>query len=111
MLRRLSVLALFMAAGWNIPAQTSPPRSEFKPAPEVPATPKALMKLPRTAITRAKFPVIDCHLHGGALRTAEDYRKMISLMDKTGLAMICNMDGSSPDSRASRKNALKTSSW
>ena len=92
MLRRLAALVLFTAAGGlNSLAQTSPP--EFKPAPEVPAMPKALMKLPRTEITRTKFPVIDFHLHGGSLKTADDYRKMISLMDKTGLAVICNMDG------------------
>jgi hypothetical protein len=28
-----------------------------------------------------------------ALAAAEDYRKMIALMDKTGLGLICNMDG------------------
>src|ERR1700686_899600 len=89
MLRRFSVLALFMAeTGLNSSAQTG-----FKPAPEVPAMPKALMKLPRTGITRARFPVIDFHLPGGSLRTADDYRKMIGLMDKTGVAVICNMDG------------------
>ena len=55
--------------------------------------PKALMKFPRTDISRAKFPAIDFHLHGGSLKTAADYKKMISLMDRTGLAVICNMDG------------------
>ena len=93
MLRRSPVLALLMAAGFNSWAQTSGSHTGFKPAPEVPAMPKALMKLPRTTITRARFPVIDFHLHGGSLRTADDYRKMISLMDKTGVAVICNMDG------------------
>ena len=53
-------------------------RPEFKPAPEVPAMPKALMKLPRTDITRAKFPAVDFHLHGTSLKTAEDYQKMIA---------------------------------
>ena len=52
-------------------------RPEFKPAPEVPAMPKALMKLPRTDITRAKFPAVDFHFHGRSLRTAADYQKMI----------------------------------
>lgn len=55
--------------------------------------PKALMKFPRTAIGRAKYPAIDFHLHGGSLKTAADYKKMIGLMDQTGVAMICNMDG------------------
>ena len=68
-------------------------KPEFHPAPEVPAMPKALMKLPRTNITRAKFPAIDFHFHGRALRTADDYRKLIQLMDATGIRLICNMDG------------------
>src|SRR5437588_47815 len=55
--------------------------------------PKALMKLPRTEITRAKFPVLDIHLHAGSLKTAADYQKMIALMDQTGIGVICNMDG------------------
>ena len=68
-------------------------RPEFKVTPEVPAMPKALMKLPRTPITRAKFPAIDFHVHGRELRTAEDYQKMIKVMDETGLGILCNMDG------------------
>jgi predicted TIM-barrel fold metal-dependent hydrolase len=87
MFREMLVLA---AAAAVVSAQTKP---EFKPAPEVPAMPKALMKFPRTNITRAKFPAIDFHLHGSALKTDADYRKMIALMDQTGVAAICNMDG------------------
>jgi hypothetical protein len=89
MLGRLSVLMLLVAAG----AAQSPTRPEFKPAPEVPSMPKALMKFPRTEITRAKFAALDFHLHGGSLRTGADYQKMIALMDKTGIGLICNMDG------------------
>ncbi len=55
--------------------------------------PKALMKFPRTNITRAKFPAVDFHLHGSSLKTEADYRKLIALMDQTGIGMICNMDG------------------
>jgi len=77
----------------NPQAPRFPSHPGFRPAPEVPAMPKALMKLPRTPITRAKFPAIDFHLHGGALRSAEDYKKMIKLMDETGVGVICNMDG------------------
>src|SRR5205085_6173167 len=101
--RRLAVLVLLGAAGsltcW---AQTAgaqakapqfPSHPDFKPTPEVPALPKALMKLPRTNITRAKFPAIDFHLHGQSLKTAADYEKMIRLMDQTGIGVICNMDG------------------
>src|SRR6266542_1547735 len=68
-------------------------RPDFKPTPEVPAMPKALMKLPSTPIARAKFPAVDFHLHGGSLKTADDYRMMIAVMDEAGLGVICNMDG------------------
>jgi predicted TIM-barrel fold metal-dependent hydrolase len=91
MKRLLPVLAATAAGVLTFLGQSS--RPEFKPAPEVPAMPKALMKFPRTPITKAKFPVIDFHLHGGSLRTAADYKKMIALMDQTGIAMISNMDG------------------
>src|SRR5918994_359771 len=74
-------------------ASAQGPRPEFKVAPEVPAMPKALMKLPRTPITKAKYPAIDFHVHGRELRTAEDYQKMIKTMDETGLGVLCNMDG------------------
>src|ERR1700682_5228788 len=50
-----------------------PSHPDFKPTPEVPAMPKALMKMPRTNITRAKFPVVDFHLHGQSLKTSADY--------------------------------------
>ena len=62
-------------------------------APEVPAMPKALMKLPRTNITRAKFPTVDFHFHGRSLRTSQDYQKLIRMMDQINLAVISNMDG------------------
>jgi hypothetical protein len=71
----------------------SPSRPDFHPAPEVPAMPRALMKLPRTNITAAKFPALDFHFHGARLRTAEDYKALIKLMDETGVGVICNMDG------------------
>jgi predicted TIM-barrel fold metal-dependent hydrolase len=90
------VVALFVAVSTQAPQLQAPPfpsHPDFKPTPEVPAMPKALMKFPRTPITRAKFPVIDFHLHGRQLQTADDYKKMVEVMDKTGLGIICNMDG------------------
>ena len=90
----LGFAALFLVAVWIARTQTQfPSHPDFKPTPEVPAMPKALMKLPRTNITRAKFPAVDFHLHGRALQTAADYEKMIALMDQTGISLICNMDG------------------
>src|SRR5438309_8199884 len=95
MFRWLPLFALWIAlaalALRPVGAQQKPP--DFKPAPEVPAMPKSLMKLPRTNITRAKFPTVDFHFHGRTLRTAQDYQKLIQLMDQTNLAVISNMDG------------------
>jgi predicted TIM-barrel fold metal-dependent hydrolase len=92
MRRWLPVLVILVGAVC-LTASGQSPRPDFKATPEVPAMPKALMKLPRTPITRAKFPAVDFHLHGSQLRTAEDYQKMIAVMDQTGLGVICNMDG------------------
>src|SRR5262245_55830033 len=69
-----------------------PSRPDFHPSPEAPAMPKALMKLPRTNITSAKFPALDFHFHGSRLRTAEDYKALVKLMDETDIGVICNMD-------------------
>lgn len=55
--------------------------------------PKALIKLPRTNITRAKFPAIDIPFHGKSLRTPHDYQKTIRMMDEINLAVISDMDG------------------
>jgi len=79
----------------GIPSQDSrlPSHPGFHPSPEVPAMPKALMKFPRTNITSAKLPALDFHFHGARLRTAEDYKNLIKLMDDTGIGVICNMDG------------------
>ncbi len=95
MSRRLPILliAACVVSAPDISSQSQPSRPEFRPAPEVPAMPKALMKMPRTPITRAKLPAIDFHFHGRELQTAEDYQKLIKVMDETGVGVIANMDG------------------
>lgn len=87
--------ALLMTACFipGVESREQRPRPEFHSAPEVPAMPKALMKLPRTPITRATFPVVDFHFHGRELRTTEDYQKMITVMDEAGVGVLANMDG------------------
>ncbi len=89
----LIIAACLTSAGQTREPQSQSSRPEFRPAPEVPALPKALMTLPRTAIGRARFPAIDFHFHGRELRTAEDYQKLIKVMDETGVGVISNMDG------------------
>ena len=66
---------LFISASLTSQAPKFPSHPDFKQTPEVPAMPKALMKLPRTNITRAKFPAIDFHLHGRGLSTAGGLRE------------------------------------
>ena len=84
---------LIVSASLSAQAPQFPSHPDFKVTPEVPAMPKALMKLPRTQITRAKFPVVDFHFHGASLKSAEDYQKLIALMDQTEIGVISNMDG------------------
>ncbi|MGH8248356.1 MAG: amidohydrolase family protein [Gammaproteobacteria bacterium] len=90
MFRRLFVLVVLVAVN-ALPGGAQ--RPDFRPTPEAPALPKALMKLPRASIHRAKFPAIDFHVHGRALNSVEAYKKMVGLMDETGLGVLCNMDG------------------
>ena len=89
----LLTAACLVSAGAMRGSQSQPARPEFHPAPEVPAMPKPLMKFPRTALVRARYPVVDFHFHGRELRTAADYQKMVKLMDETGIGVIANMDG------------------
>src|SRR5262245_2705022 len=90
----LIVVFIFISIGQtDITNSQAPSRPAFHPAPEVPAMPKALMKFPRTKITSAKYPALDFHFHGARLRTADDYKALIKLMDETDVGVICNMDG------------------
>ena len=60
----------------------------------VPPMPATLLRLPRTNITRAKFPAVDFHVHAGGLNTPEAYQKFIKLMDSVGLGVVVNLNGS-----------------
>jgi predicted TIM-barrel fold metal-dependent hydrolase len=90
------IAALLVTVSVYTPGSQSPSvpsRPDFKPTPEAPAMPKALMKFPRTPLTRAKFAAVDFHFHGGSLETADDYQKLVKVMDETGIGVILNMDG------------------
>src|SRR5262245_9104681 len=94
MLRRLPAIALLIgAAALMLSVQPTGAQNSQKKNPEVPAMPKVLMKLPRAPITRAKFPTVDFQYHGRTLRTAEDYKKLVGVMDQINVAVISNMDG------------------
>jgi predicted TIM-barrel fold metal-dependent hydrolase len=55
--------------------------------------PDPVLIVARTEIQRARFPVIDFHFHGRRLETPEDYARMVKVMDQSGVAVLCNMDG------------------
>jgi len=59
----------------------------------VPPMPMTLARLPRTNITRAKFPAIDFHVHAGSLNSTEAYTRLITLMDSIGMGAIVNLNG------------------
>jgi predicted TIM-barrel fold metal-dependent hydrolase len=74
------------------------PPEGWKPAgQEQPPMPLTLLRLPRTNITRAKYPAIDFHVHAGGLTTPDAYARLIRLMDTIGMGAIVNLNGGTGD--------------
>jgi uncharacterized protein len=71
----------------------APPPGWVTGGPDVPPMPLTLLRLPRTNITRAKYPAIDFHVHAGGLTTKEAYDNLIKLMDTIGMGAIVNLNG------------------
>jgi predicted TIM-barrel fold metal-dependent hydrolase len=71
----------------------APPAGWVTSGPDVPPMPLTLLRLPRTNITRAKFPAIDFHVHARELTTAAAYQSLIKLMDSIGMGAIVNLNG------------------
>jgi predicted TIM-barrel fold metal-dependent hydrolase len=61
--------------------------------PDVPPMPLTLLRLPRTNITRAKYPAVDFHVHAGGLTSKEAYDRLVALMDTIGMGAIVNLNG------------------
>jgi predicted TIM-barrel fold metal-dependent hydrolase len=70
-----------------------PPAGWTPSGHEAPPMPLTLLRLPRTNITRAKYPAIDFHVHAGGLTTPEAYQQLIRLMDTIGMGAIVNLNG------------------
>ena len=70
-----------------------PNHPDFKPAPEQGPLPDSVLVTNRTAIEKAKFPVVDFHFHGRRLQSPDEYEAMIAKMDQAGVKVICDMDG------------------
>ena len=71
----------------------APPAGWVTSGPDVPPMPLTLVRLPRTNITRAKFPAIDFHVHAPQLTAAPAYQGLITLMDSIGMGAIVNLNG------------------
>jgi len=77
-----------------------PTRESLEPPPGwrpdghvVPHMPETLLRLPRTPLTRARYPAIDFHVHAGNLTTVEAYQTFIKKMDEAGIGAIVNLNG------------------
>ena len=70
----------------------APPAGWVTSGPDVPPMPLTLLRLPRTNITRAKYPAIDFHVHAGGLNTKDAYDHLIKLMDTIGMGAIVNLN-------------------
>ncbi len=83
-----------------MPAMESvaPPPGWVTSGPDVPPPPATLLRLPRTNITRAKFPAIDFHVHASGLNSKQAYDNVIALMDTIGMGAIVNLNAGTGDS-------------
>ena len=73
--------------------EVAPPQGWATSGPDTPPMPLTLLRLPRTNITRAKFPAIDFHVHAPQLTTPAAYQSLIKLMDSIGMGAIVNLNG------------------
>jgi uncharacterized protein len=73
--------------------EVAPPAGWKTSGPDVPPMPLTLLRLPRTNITRAKFPAIDFHLHTSNLNTKAAYDGLIALLDTIGMGAVVNLNG------------------
>ena len=71
----------------------TPPAGWVTSGPDVPPMPLTLLRLPRTNITRAKFPAIDFHVHARELTDERAYPDFIRLLDSIGMGAIVNLNG------------------
>jgi predicted TIM-barrel fold metal-dependent hydrolase len=73
--------------------EVAPPPGWQANGQEQPPMPLTLLRLPRTNIWRAKYPVIDFHVHGGGLNTVEAFKAAVRLMDQIGMGAFVNLSG------------------
>jgi predicted TIM-barrel fold metal-dependent hydrolase len=94
-LGNIAILCAVLIAACSISEQSGQPLSAdtqevFAQTPEQHPMPTPMLVAKRTNITRAKYPVIDIHFHGGVWADAQ---QQLALMDEQDIAMICSMDG------------------
>ena len=74
---------------------------EGKPAPLLLTDyqPRSMLRVPETAVERAKFPVIDIHTHltfsrrGGGMRTLVEPKDLLPVMDRRNIRTMVNLTG------------------
>jgi len=70
------------------------PTPGWKPDGHIPPhMPITLARLPRTLISKAKYPAIDFHVHAPDLTTDAAYKDFAAMLDRIGVSAIANMDG------------------
>jgi predicted TIM-barrel fold metal-dependent hydrolase len=75
------------------PDEVAPPPG-WKPDGHVPPPmPVTLARLPRTAISKARYPAVDIHVHGPDLTTDAAYQAFVARLDRVGVGAVANMDG------------------
>ena len=78
-------------------ADIQPPAGWKPDGIETPWMPATLLRLPRTNITRAKYPAIDFHNHTGSLTTPAQYDAVIKILDQVGVGAVVNLNGGTAD--------------
>ncbi len=89
---------------------TSPPVPSAKSLPLAEFRPRSMLKVPRTQLTQATFPVVDVHTHC-LYRFKGDPAALdafVTQMDRNHVAVCVSLDGTLPDGFARQKEYLWT---
>ena len=77
--------------------EVAPPPGWVTSGSDVPPMPLTVLRLPRTNITRAKYPAIDFHVHARNLNAPQAYGELTELLDTIGVGAIVNLNGGTGD--------------
>lgn len=89
------LLAAIIGNHVGLAQETQPASSSPQPSLELADfRPRSMLKVPRTNITQAKFPIIDVHTHFGfrLKGSAESLDEFVRVMDRNQIAMCVSLD-------------------